>query len=83
MQNCSSWSISLYLPLLTILFFGLEEITAPYNGDNPFSLGIMKNIKWFCVSPAEGSLVQPRSLVPLSIARAGRAGNAPPPDAQV
>lgn len=41
-----------------------EEITMPYNGQNPFDLGIKRNIKQFFCRPDEPTLVSPSTLVP-------------------
>mmetsp|Transcript_10390 Transcript_10390/g.23494 ORF Transcript_10390/g.23494 Transcript_10390/m.23494 type:complete len:382 (+) Transcript_10390:149-1294(+) len=61
-----------------------EEITASYNGRNPFSLGLTRNWKQFLLTPTEPSLIQPRQFLPISVAKAGKStGLAPPPDAEV
>lgn len=60
-----------------------EEITAPYGSKNPFHLGYVRNVKQFLRQPMEPSLVAPRSLVPLSMARAQKNYKAPPADAEV
>mmetsp|Transcript_43550 Transcript_43550/g.79721 ORF Transcript_43550/g.79721 Transcript_43550/m.79721 type:complete len:89 (+) Transcript_43550:3-269(+) len=55
-----------------------EEITAPYAGKNPFSLGWFRNCKQFLCSPKEPTAVQRSELVPASLLR-----SAAPYDAQM
>lgn len=60
-----------------------EEITAPYHGRNPFSLGVIRNCKQFVCHPEEPTLVERTELVPASLVHSGRSGAAPPADAQM
>lgn len=60
-----------------------EEITVPYAGKNPFTLGFRGNCKQFLAAPPEPSLIQARSMVPLSAARAGKTRKPPPADAHI
>merc|ERR1712217_346626 len=58
-----------------------EEITAPYQGSNPFSLGCVRNCRQFAHAPPEPTAIQPSKLVPPPSAQAF--DKAPPFDAQV